>query len=424
MNKNLPRKRRRQLSEVLSEFASVNFFAQKQKGAAPRETSRNILSPDKPVSLLLRKRREILLKKITPKGRKNMTIKTINQTNSAQANKFFAKKAAAAIFSIMFFGAIFSGNRALAAPSNTKSNTVTSPSGVINIAQPIENSRMVTSKTYNLATKLFKNYLSSGETFETNIPNGMITSGSVNITIPQTIDFSLQKDDKVIDYKSGNTLKETGSFLLKARKVGQTDESAYEFFAFQIFTGKTGNIDIFNAPSGFKISAINKTWNQVTKSASGSLSSVKKTAQIPVKNKNFYVLKDNAAYEITIIANNSYALGFSTTIDHSRKIPRLTLTGIDGGYITGSSASYSSDLNVTLTKDGKKQSEAAHSGSINKSGTYIFSIDDGIGNQNEFKTKIKVRINKWSWVLMAAVVALLVLFIMFSIKIRGKLKIR
>ena len=90
--------------------------------------------------------------------------------------------------------------------------------------------------TYNLYEEILANQI----IFYSNISNGNITESPVTLDLPETVDVTVEKDGKQIDYKAGEPFSELGKYALTLKVKGSDllggndNEVYYGLFSFWI----------------------------------------------------------------------------------------------------------------------------------------------------------------------------------------------
>lgn len=269
-------------------------------------------------------------------------------------------------------------------------------------SQPTETSEDLSSvdkytgfvETYDDATGEYVNTLKSGDVFRTNLPNGIITNGEVVLTIPDTLDYTIYKDDELYET---TTLRftEAGSY----RVIMSSDRLDYVLaygdgkeivYAFRIIVEAVSDMHIFNAPAGFTLTEVFYEDNEVF-AVNGMQGS-------------YFKLTDDGSY-IFRYSNAETGASYSTDVELDTQAPEFVI-GIKNGV---ASVTYNStDIErIDLSKDSVALTEFS-AYKITGKGSYELTVTDKSGNISTAAFQLKESINSatiWAVIILAAIIS-------------------
>ncbi len=172
-------------------------------------------------------------------------------------------------------------------------------------------------------TGMYNLTLQSGEVITSNVPNGAIVNSGVAITVPAGVETIVYKNGTLVDNPSLN-FTEDGFYTVwfNASSVSFAryfpEENKYPFITFRIITRGTADMEIFNAPQGFKIVGITDKDEISIKNSEGGDSLL----------LDYYWMTNEGVYNFTV-QDMSTGNQYKVRIDRDLTKPVFFLSGTD-----------------------------------------------------------------------------------------------
>ncbi len=229
-----------------------------------------------------------------------------------------------------------------------------------------------------------------GVSFYCSVPDGMFTSQSVMLDIPDSLNAQLYKDGEQTDF--AYNISDDGRYTLKV-----SSDTAQAEISFDIAAYTVNYLDEFTAPEGYFIIEADYTdFMAVYSDSTDELASEYENGLITIEDE-----KLNADKVFALPLDGQYnfilqgAMGMpmlSVELLVDRKAPQVSFDSLDDKMKTESeSVTIScSDPEAVLTlTDGNGESEEINlvngSAEITGSGSYTLTVFDGAGNVNEYQ---------------------------------------
>ncbi len=262
---------------------------------------------------------------------------------------------------------------------------------------------------YDTSTGYYKYSLLTGDYFYSNVPNGMVTNGSVIFNTADSIRYELYKDGELLDYSAGDYITEPGAYML----IPIIDNLEYEGFyrttrpivRFHILTGPTAEMAMMTAPEGMKIEAVRRNQVDVTESCEVS--------------DRVISLAEDGTWEIDLSDAGTYV---TTTVIRDTQPPKVSVKTSPNlaeiTYITNDIAE------ARLTRGDQLISEGSLPTRVTDAGRYQLTVSDQAGNTTTVNFVVKYRINVYAVLAIVMVVGLIAALVIFMRNTKTKVRVR
>lgn len=249
-------------------------------------------------------------------------------------------------------------------------------------------------ETYDEATGEYVNTLLSGDVFRTNLPNGIITNSEVILNIPDSLDYTIYKDDELYETTSLR-FEEAGSY----RVVMSSDRLDYVLaygdnkevvYAFRIIVEAVSDMHIFNAPAGFTLTEV--------------YYGDKEIFAVNGMQGSYFKLTGDGSY-LFKISDAATGVSHSTNVVLDTQAPEFAI-GIKNGVANITYNSTDIDR-IDLTKDNVVQTEFS-TYKITGKGSYQLTVTDKAGNIATASFQLKDSVNSatiWAVIILIAIIS-------------------
>ena len=255
---------------------------------------------------------------------------------------------------------------------------------------------------YDTDLRAFVYPIGSGTTEITaNIMDGMIVNYPVTIEIPNEVMYTLYQNGNEVKY-NGNSVRDKGEYTL----IAKVEDREITVFSFTIVGNKTGLINNYTVPTGFRITSVkldgldaNYSRNSVSLSAEGHY---------------------QISYECDA-TGISYSL--EVTIDHTP--PEITLEGVrEDGKARGpvTIEGLEEGDTVSIVKDGNSYHNL--SGKLTQSGRYYLQVTDNADNSSVYEFIIMIYLDNSGLVFFLVIAGTIGALVAYLILSRKKLRVR
>ena len=257
---------------------------------------------------------------------------------------------------------------------------------------------------YDKQTNMFKYTIAdSSNGVSVSVPDGAITTSTVNIAIDDTVHVKLYKDGKVLDGTDFSSISAFGAYAVVATG---TDQEA-RLTSFTITPMKTGMVNNLRLPADFEITEV----------------SVDGTSQL-LRSANTVDLSEEGEYVISyrcLPAEKSF--GLKLLIDHTP--PHLVLEGVENGEARGPVKISGLDKSDTLDifRDGKKLKLTLEN-TLRSPGDYVVTATDDAGNTVTEKFTIGMYLNRQGLLFGLLAIAVIAAAATYMYLARKRLKVR
>lgn len=249
-------------------------------------------------------------------------------------------------------------------------------------------------QVYNPARGVYLVTLESGKDLVSNVPEGYIGPGPVEVTVAEenADQVLLYRDDQPAEYVRGEAVTEPGRYRLVM------DGCSYIF----AIAARTGDLDLYPAPAG-------------THFTSASFDG----ESLPLESDRYVRMKQDGAYVLFMEGENGEKLEVPLVKD--TQAPEFEVT-LQGG--TASIQYLSDDIaQILLEKNGEPVT--GFSGyTVNSPGTYRLTVTDGAGNSSSVEFALRYHVNAYGIAAVILVILVIAGAVGFIIHTKKTIKIR
>ena len=284
-------------------------------------------------------------------------------------------------------------------------NTVEEPEET----KPVESSdNPLFSTAYDEETGFYTVTLLSGETFYTNVPNGMLTNEAVSFQNSPDVNLTLYRNgEPQEDYDTADYVRQDGNYAMVISANSAGFERMYgeksPVFRFKIFSAPVNDAQILYAPEG-------ATFNRVR------MDGVEMEKGDKIRDEVVY-LEEDGDYELSFTDRaGSHEVSF--TLDTSSPVVAVTeepnLATIE--YFGNVSR-------CELYREDELVSDTEVVSQVTRSGRYTLYAYDEAGNVREMEFRVRYRINIWSVISIIALLAIIGGVTFYVLRMRKKVKV-
>ncbi|MBE5860753.1 MAG: hypothetical protein E7301_11620 [Butyrivibrio sp.] len=262
---------------------------------------------------------------------------------------------------------------------------------------------------YDSSTGYYKSTLLTGNSFYSNIPNGMVTNGSVMFSTADEIRYELYKDGEAVEYNAGDYISENGNYTM----IPVIDNLDYEGFyrstrpmyRFRILNGSTSDMASLSAPDLMTITSIRYEDEDVTKTN--------------LITENVAVLPLDGAYEVDL---NGPDGSTTLTVIRDTQAPKVNVEVKPNlAKITYQSEDISA---ATLYRGTEVVLENALPTSVTEAGRYRLVTSDKAGNTTTTDFAVQYRINIYAILAIVMIIGLIGAVVIFIRRSKTKVRVR
>ena len=237
--------------------------------------------------------------------------------------------------------------------------------------------------------------------FTLNLPDGVITTGSVCATLAPTLTGVLYKNGEEVTGADLSNISSPGKYVLA---VTENDDSKTKRVSFTIVSSLTGDIKEYELPADFY--AVSATVDGAD----------------AVFSQTYVDMSEEGSYEIVYRAPKidvQYTLRI--TLDHTA--PELTFSGLTDGKANGPvTISHEEEgINIYIQRNNSK---ITYSDTLTDTGVYLVTAKDAAGNENTYEFVIVAYMNTNTWLLVGASGILVLALIAYLIYSRKFMRVR
>jgi len=262
---------------------------------------------------------------------------------------------------------------------------------------------------YDNSSGYFRTVLHTGDSFYSNVPDGMVLNGSVVFTPDENIRYELYKDGEEVDYEPGEYISDPGAYIM----IPVIDNLEYEnfyrnnrpLFHFRILAGDTKELSLFPAPDCMTIEAVRYEFEDVTDSVMISPREA--------------MLSEDGTWEIDL---KSMAGTVTTTVVRDTQTPIVSIET----QPNLAKIEYLSDdiVNAVITNGSEIVSEGELIQKVTKPGRYRITLTDDAGNVSYYDFVVQYRINGYAILAIVIVFALIGAVLIFVRRAQTKVRVR
>ena len=265
------------------------------------------------------------------------------------------------------------------------------------------------STAYDSSTGYYRISLLTGDSFSSNIPDGMVTNGTVTFLEGEGMRFEVTRGGEPVEYTSGDYLSESGDYIVIPVIDNLDYESYYRInkplFRFRIVNDTVSDMGAFTAPETMTISAVRHGSEDVSQKVMLSDTSA--------------ALSEDGRWEVDLTGE-----GGSTTVVVNRDTvpPKVTVkTEPNAAHI-----SYESEdiVRATLTRGAEVVSDGDLLTVVTQAGRYHLTVTDIAGNVTEKDFAVQYRINIFAILAIVIVFTLIAALIIFLRRVKTNVRVR
>ena len=238
---------------------------------------------------------------------------------------------------------------------------------------------------------------------KSSVADGMVTTGKVSIELPSGFSAALYCDGEETDGVDYTAIADPGGYAL----VVTGTETQLQLLSFQIIPEKTGALNSFQLPKGFKLTRValdNEPKNMIGKT------------EVDMKAEGYYEI----TYRCT-----ATGIDYNLNVEVDHTPPMLVLEGVKDGIAHGPVVISGMDAkdSVYLTLDENKISVPMEN-KLKTPGKYHITVTDDAGNQvsEDFEIEFYLNMQGVVFTLLAVGVAAAIFIYMYVSKKRLKVR--
>ncbi|MBR4760108.1 MAG: hypothetical protein IK078_08200 [Lachnospiraceae bacterium] len=241
-----------------------------------------------------------------------------------------------------------------------------------------------------------------GTEISSNVADGMVTRGKVVINVPEGVTVTLYQDGNPVEDPVLQSIQKAGAYVLR---IGNGSENE-DLLTFTIVEQTTGNLNYYDMPEGFQLTAVTLDGTDVMNARSRAELLTEGSYKIDYK-----CVKTDVYYELSI------------DIDHTA--PQLVFTGVDENGRARGPVEFSGvekGDTITCLKDGRTVNLRGHK--LRESGQYELTVTDQAGNESTYYVMILLYLNMQGVVFLALFLAVITAIIVYLQYVKRKLRVR
>ncbi|MBQ3789905.1 MAG: hypothetical protein II800_03110, partial [Lachnospiraceae bacterium] len=261
---------------------------------------------------------------------------------------------------------------------------------------------------YDASTGNYRIGLLTGDSFQSNIPDGMVTNSAVLFMPAEDMRFEVYRNGEEIEYTPGEYISESGDYIA----IPIIDNLEYEGYyrmnrpmmRFRIVGGQVNDLASIAAPESLKITAVRLNGEDVTAKAmlSDEVAGLSEDGQYEVE-----FTGDNGETSVTFLRDTVPPRVRVTTEPNIAKIEYL-----------------SEDITSAMIYRGNELVSDQMMSTITDTGRYRIVVRDASGNETEQQFNVQYRINIFAILAIVAVMALIGGLIIFLQKTKTSVRVR
>lgn len=257
---------------------------------------------------------------------------------------------------------------------------------------------------FDAKTRMYSYAVSGGSYYiNSSVPNGMVTTGSVKLEIPEEISAVIYRDGEPDEDIETSSIKQKGSYAV----VVEDENSKQQILKFNIISERTGALNSYQLPDGFFISSV-KIDNEQQKIVNRKVADLSKEGEY------------NITYRCEAIGVD-YVLKIS--VDHTP--PVLVLDGVENGKarnpVTVTGIEKSDNVKALYNEE---KFSLKDGGVITSPGSYTITVTDNAGNAVTEKFVIEFYLNEQGWIFGLLIVVIAAATAVYMVMSRKRLRVR
>lgn len=247
-------------------------------------------------------------------------------------------------------------------------------------------------QVYRNSNKDYEVTLENGASFYSTVPEGMITSQPVRLSMENNENFTLYCDDEAIPYTSGANLAESGWYRLVM------DDYAFHF----AIVSQVRELDIYPAPSGMEF--ISATCDE---------------EEADIHGGRYVRLEQDGTYEFLLKGNAENLITASFCKDNQPPEFELRISGGKAEMVY-----HSDDIASAVLYKGGSEVKNFNGKIVDKPGNYRLEVTDQAGNTSSREFQLKYAINVYGILAIVLMLAVIGGGVLFVVRIKKKVDVR
>ena len=248
------------------------------------------------------------------------------------------------------------------------------------------------SQSYNPSTGRYDIFTAGGTRFSSTVPEGIRACRDAVLYLEDGTQFSLYKDGEILEYVSGNVLKDKGDYRL------ETGGSVFHFSVGAYANGE----NLYTAPMGMTVSQ-----------------AVYNGEMMPAEHERYVRMENDGIYEILLSGETGETFEIALTKDSVAPEAELA---VSKGKATILQISQDTET-AELIKDGGEP-QTLKGTEINSPGKYQLILTDYAGNQSTYEFSLAYQMNFYAVFAIILVILLIAGAVVFVRYTKRNMKIR
>ena len=263
--------------------------------------------------------------------------------------------------------------------------------------------------TYDTSSGYYSINLLTGDSFSSNIPDGMITNNAVLFLPGDNMRFELYRNGEAVEYQGGEYISESGDYILIPVIDNLDYESYYRankpMLRFRILTGSVSDLGVYNAPQINEITAVRHGDTDVTEKAMIT----ERSASLPEDGRWEIDLNGEAGSTTVVINRDTVPPVFNVTTEpNTARIEYVSDDIADAVLMRGNQEISRGQLPTVITDVGR----------------YKLTVYDLAGNETTKDFSVMYRINVFAILAILMVIALVGALLIFLRRVKTNVRVR
>ncbi len=276
------------------------------------------------------------------------------------------------------------------------------PQSNLNLNDPLETE-------YDASTGYYKMTLLTGDSFYSNVPDGMVTNRAVLMLPNDNIRYELYKGGERVEYTPGEYIQEPGDYTMIPVEDNLDYEGYYRMgrpmMKFRVVTGPVSDLGTVSAPQAMQIAAVRHDSVDVTKDAMVS--------------PNVASIGSDGAWEVDLQGVEGL-----TTVQVTRDTEPPVVQVQTGPNVANITYLSEDTATATLMRGNELISEGQLVQRVTQAGRYQLTVRDRAGNETVTNFSVQYRINAFAIIAIVMVVALIAAIVLLLRRAGTKVRVR
>ncbi len=276
------------------------------------------------------------------------------------------------------------------------------PQSDMNLNDPLETE-------YDAGTGYYKMTLLTGDSFYSNVPDGMVTNRAVLMLPNDNIRYELYKGGERVEYTPGEYIQEPGDYTMIPVEDNLDYEGYYRMgrpmMKFRVVTGPVSDLGTVSAPQAMQIAAVRHDSVDVTKDVMVS--------------PNVASIGSDGAWEVDLQGMDGL-----TTVQVNRDTQPPVVQVQTGPNIANITYVSEDTASATLMRGNELISEGQLVQRVTQAGRYQLTVRDRAGNETVTNFSVQYRINVFAIIAIVMVVALIAAIVLLLRRAGTKVRVR